>query len=323
MRSFILSSALAATLAEAYTVTTSELFMYKNIDPLVLPGQYTSHMHSFFGSDAVTVNTNSSAELQKGCSSTANPNDYSTYWVPTLYLVKDGARTPVTVNRFSAYYIDLDKAEIPIPQDYTDLAGNAAAKSQADVEDNAGIQWFCEGDATEDKDLAAFPTKTCSTHLQTLLLFHDCVNPDTLKSAYSGNPRVNKGYGDNWCPQGMSRIPRLRFSIRYDLRKLLPDGWSGAPPLELACGSSYCSHGDFINGWLPEAAKNMVNAKSNREFVAIDGPNGKASDGSVCGAKNAKDSDPTHGTSDYEESLKMMGKSSVKARRHSRRHGRA
>ncbi|KAK1143971.1 hypothetical protein N8T08_005880 [Aspergillus melleus] len=322
MRSFILSSALVAGLAEAYTVTTSDLFMYKNIDPLVVPGQYKSHMHSFFGSDAVTVNTTTSAELQKGCSSTANPNDFSTYWVPTLYLVKDGTRTPITVNRFSAYYIDLDKAEIPIPQDYTDLAGNADAQSQDDVDSNAGIEWFCEGDAAEDKDPAAFPSTTCSTHLQTLLLFRDCVNPDTLEAAYSGNPRVNDGYGDNWCPQGMSRIPRLRFSIRYDLRSLLPDGWSGEAPFELACGSSYCSHGDFINGWLPEAAQNMVGSESNRNFVAIDGPNGKADAGSVCGAENAEDADPDHGTGDYDKSLEMMGMASKKVRRHTPRFGR-
>ncbi|KAJ5348849.1 hypothetical protein MYU51_007131 [Penicillium brevicompactum] len=322
MRNSILLSALAAGLSNAYTVTVSDFMMFKNIDPIVLPGQYTSHMHSFFGSDAITVNTTTSAELQKGCSTTENPNDFSTYWVPTLYLVEDDGKTytPIKPMRFSAYYEQPESAEIAIPQNFKDVAGNASATSQADVEDNAGISWFCEGDATEDKDAAAFPTKTCSTHLQTLLLFHDCVNTETLESAYSGNPRVNTGYGDNWCPSDMKRIPQLRFSIRYDLRKLLPDGWSGAPPLALACGSSYCSHGDFINGWMPEAAQNMVDdAGAKYEYFAVDGPLGDASDGSICGAENAQDSDPTHGTSDYFESLKMMGKMTMRARRHHKR----
>lgn len=54
--------------------------MNKNIDSIVFPGQYNkSHMHSFFGSDAVTINTTTSAELQQGCSSTGNPNDLSVY----------------------------------------------------------------------------------------------------------------------------------------------------------------------------------------------------------------------------------------------------
>lgn len=245
--------------------------------------------------------------------------------VPTLYLVENNGKTytPIKPMRFSAYYEQPESAEIAIPQNYRDLAGNASATSQAHVENDAGISWFCEGESTDkEKDAAAFPTKTCSTHLQTLLLFHDCVNPDTLESAYSGNPCVNPGYGDNRCPSDMKRIPQLRFSIRYDLRKLLPDGWSGTPPLSLACGSSYCSHGDFINGWLPEAAENMVKSAASvpkREYFAVDGPLGVAGAGSVCGAENAKDSDPTHGTSDYWESLKMMGKKVLKKyRRHSK-----
>ena len=223
--------------------------------------------------------------------------------------------------RFSAYYEQPESAEIAIPQNYKDLAGNVSATSQDHIEDDAGISWFCEGESTDDsKDAAAFPTKTCSTHLQTLLLFHDCANPDTLESAYSANPHYNKAYGENWCPANMYRIPQLRFSIRYDLRKLLPDGWSGAPPLALACGSSYCTHGDFINGWLPEAAENMVqDAGSKREYFAVNGPLGDASAGSACGAENARDSDPTHGTSDYLESLQMMGKMAMKVRRHFKR----
>lgn len=78
--SLFLLASVSAGFTRAYTVTTSELFMYKNIDPIIYPGQYDkSHMHSFFGSDAVTINTTTSAELQQGCSTTENPNDYSVY----------------------------------------------------------------------------------------------------------------------------------------------------------------------------------------------------------------------------------------------------
>ncbi|KAJ5698381.1 hypothetical protein N7462_000386 [Penicillium macrosclerotiorum] len=315
---FILWSIWLNGLSEAYTVTNTDLFMFKNIDPIVLPGQYTSHMHSFFGSDAVTVNTTTSAELQKGCSSTDNPNDFSTYWVPTLYLVENGNYTPINPMRFSAYYENLQYAEIAIPQNFTDVAGNSSARSQSDVESNAGIQWFCEGESKgEDEDAAAFPLKTCGTHLQTLLLFHDCVNPKTLESAYNENPNWYPSYGKNRCPKGMYRIPQLRLSIRYDLRELLPDGWEGKPPLQPSCGPSYCSHGDVINGWLPEAAENMVNGTAG--FFPINGPLGAYNAGSVCGAENAHDRDPTHGTSDYKQSLLMM-KSSSTTKRHLARH---
>jgi hypothetical protein len=69
MSSFFLAAGLLAQLASAYTqVNVATPFMTKNIDPIVFPGSYKeSHLHSFFGSDAVTASTKSSAELQKGC----------------------------------------------------------------------------------------------------------------------------------------------------------------------------------------------------------------------------------------------------------------
>ncbi|KAK1638046.1 hypothetical protein BDP81DRAFT_448152 [Colletotrichum phormii] len=188
-----------AGIANAYTIAVAEPFMRKNIDPVVIPGQYKSHMHTFFGSGAVTLNTNTSAELQAAelfdvleviaSSSTIRRSlaDMSSKGIPTLYVKNDTGMTPVPFSRFSAYYVAIESAEVAIPQNYKTVAGNSKGTTQADVEDLAGIQWFCEGDPTEEgKDVAAWPTKTCSTHLQTLLLFHDCVNEQTLESAYSG-----------------------------------------------------------------------------------------------------------------------------------------
>jgi hypothetical protein len=68
-----------ASLASAFTNTQVKFFMRKNIDPIVMPGQYKSHMHSFFGSDAVNVNLSTTADLQNGCSTAQNPNDLSVY----------------------------------------------------------------------------------------------------------------------------------------------------------------------------------------------------------------------------------------------------
>ncbi|KXJ89951.1 hypothetical protein Micbo1qcDRAFT_206214, partial [Microdochium bolleyi] len=79
----------------------------------------------------------------------------------------------------------------------------------------------------------------------------------------------------------------------------------GAAPLKFASGAGYTLHGDFINGWLPEAARNMLKANSKRDFAGVDGPAGKAGAGSVCGAKNARDADPTRGTSEYQKSVEL------------------
>lgn len=184
------------------------------------------------------------------------PRADPTQGVPTLLYTTDDGDTydPVPIMRFTAYYnLGVSPAEVAIPQDLMMKAGNAGADSSADLDTNAKISWACEGDDTPaDKEDAAFPTSTCSTHLQTLVYFPDCVNEDTLNTTYT-----SRSYGtDNWCPEDMKTMPQLRFSIRYDLRDVLPDGWSGEAPFILASGSSFSSHGDFINGWLPEAATN-------------------------------------------------------------------
>lgn len=82
-----LAGGLASRVAYAYTqVNVATPFMYKTIDPILYPGEYTtSHLHSFFGSDAVTASTTTSAELQEGCTNAENPNDLSVYCESGLY----------------------------------------------------------------------------------------------------------------------------------------------------------------------------------------------------------------------------------------------
>ncbi|PSN61112.1 hypothetical protein BS50DRAFT_578526 [Corynespora cassiicola Philippines] len=305
----LLTNGLVAQIAAYTQVNVASPFMYKNIDPIVFPGQYDkSHLHSFFGSDAVTINTKTSAELQKGCTNAENPNDLSIYWVPTLLYKSGSTWEPVPVSRFSAYYsLGDNKAEVPIPQDLQMVAGDATAQTADTMPAEANSEWFCEGDDGIPLDGNGFPSSTCSTHLQQLLYFPNCVNEETLETAYkAGRPGNYKA-----CPDGMKGMPQLRFSIRYDLRKALPDGWSGTAPLQLACGNAYCSHGDFIMGWTEDAAQNMVEATSSKnKFAAVDGTLGKNGELPSC---TPADADPNNGTSDYDESVAAMSKRSVPA----------
>ncbi|KAH7138795.1 secreted protein [Dendryphion nanum] len=304
----LLTSGFVAQVAHAYTqVNVASPFMYKNIDPIVFPGQHSkSHLHSFFGSDAVTVNTKTSAELQKGCTNAENPNDLSVYWTPTLLYQKGNKWEPVPVSRFSAYYSLGDtKAEIAIPQNVQMVAGDATAQTPDAVPEASHSEWFCENDSAKALDANGFPSSTCSTHLQQLLYFPNCVNTETLETAYkAGRPGNYKA-----CPAGMKSMPQLRFSIRYDLRKAVPNGWTGTAPVKLACGNAYCSHGDFINGWTEDAAQNMVEATSNKnKFASVDGSLGKNGAKPTC---KSADADPTNGTSDYEQSVAAMSKREV------------
>ncbi|GJC78812.1 hypothetical protein ColLi_01650 [Colletotrichum liriopes] len=309
MSYLLFATGLLAGMAQAYTVVSvTSPFMTKNIDPIVFPGQYDkSHLHSFFGSDAVTINTKTSAELQKGCTNTENPNDLSVYWIPTPLYTTDNGKTykPMPVSRFSAYYnLGETPAEVAIPQNLQMVAGDANAQTKADTPAEAQSSWFCENGGGDSLDANGFPSTTCGTHLQQLLYFPQCVNTETLETGY-------KDRRGGSCPSGMKSMPQLRFSIRYDLRKALPNGWSGTAPFKLACGPAWCSHGDFINGWTEEAATNMVDTtKDKMKFFAVDGALGGYKSGPTC---KATDADPSHGTGDYAESVAAMSKRDVES----------
>ena len=178
LRAALLTSGLAVQTAYAYTqVNVPSPFMYKNIDPIVFPGEHDkSHLHSFFGSDAVTVSTTTSDELRAGCTNAENPNDLSVYWVPTLlYKSGSGALEPVPVGRFRAYYgLGDSPAEIPIPENLAMLAGDAKASTPDEMPAEAHATWACEGDAASPLDKNGFPSKGCSAILQQLLYFPNC-----------------------------------------------------------------------------------------------------------------------------------------------------
>ncbi|KAL3453536.1 hypothetical protein BJX65DRAFT_302437 [Aspergillus insuetus] len=301
MRSLI-SILAGAGLASAWTELHHASFMNKNIDAIVVPGTYTSHMHTFFGSDAITNVLPTSAELQSGCYTGDNPNDLSVYWVPTLYHVSGTTFTEVPIFRFSTYYTN-SFATTAIPQDLAMISGNASATSQSAADHPYNdLEWFCEGSDEREADIAKIPTSTCDQHLQVNLRFPQCVNPDD-------HSEYDFADESETCPEGMVAIPQLRYRVLYDTKSVAPEGWSGAAPFQLSCsdtpGDGYCFHGDFINGWFEDAAENMLvnggGGYDDGQFIA--GEHGNSAVEASC---TAVDRDPEGGTSDYYTSLEMM-----------------
>lgn len=76
-RILVVSATIGAVSGYA-NVQVGSLFL-KNIDPILSPGKYDSHLHTFFGSDAITKDMPTSKQLQAGCTTAKNPNDMSVY----------------------------------------------------------------------------------------------------------------------------------------------------------------------------------------------------------------------------------------------------
>lgn len=222
--------------------------------------------------------------------------------VPTLYHVDGDTYTEVPIFRFTSYYTN-SFSELAIPQNFAMISGNASAKTQAEADSPSNdLEWFCEGSDEREADVAKMPTSTCDQHLQSNLVFPNCVNPDNI-AEYDFADDANK------CPDGMKQIPQLRYRVLYDTKSVAPDGWSGTAPFQLSCsdvpGDGYCYHGDFINGWFEDAAENMLvtggGGYEDGQFIA--GSHGSSAVEASC---TPTDQDPENGTSDYEASLEMM-----------------
>ncbi|KAF3154392.1 hypothetical protein TWF569_000368 [Orbilia oligospora] len=301
----------SASVVSAWTELLHKTIMHKNIDAIVSPGAYTSHMHTFFGSDAITNVMPTTEDLQQGCYSGSNPNDFSAYWIPTLYHVDGDKFTEVTLFTFGTYYTTA-YAEIPIPKNFSMISGKASAKTQAEADHpENGLQWYCEeSPGVLEPDAAKMPTKACQQHLRFSLLFPNCVDPNNISIYGFSDSSTNK------CPEGMKRMPQLRYSARYDTKKAAPNGWNGPAPFQLSCsdtpGDGYCFHGDFINGWYEDAALDMLisdgNGRDNGRFIS--GSHGTSTIADNC---NPTDRDPENGTSDYWTSLEMKANGGIAA----------
>ena len=225
---------------------------------------------------------------------------------PTLLYTGGSSPSPIVPARFNAYYENEQYAEIPYPDNLKMIVGNPDATTESAMDPNAQASWYCDGDTADGAKEGGFPANTCPSYLHHLLYFPDCVNTDTLAYTYSSDTG-----NTNWCPTGSKRITRLRFSIRYSLQSIIPQGWSGKAPLDLSSsnntGVAWSSHGDFFNGWDPEAAKNMLSAPGNTfQYIAGSINNGEPTT-STC---TASDADPNQGASDYETAYDLLsGKS--------------
>jgi hypothetical protein len=78
LNTFLAVSAFTEVVRGYANVQVGSLFL-KNIDPILSPGKYESHLHTFFGSDAITKDMPTSKQLQAGCTTAKNPNDMSVY----------------------------------------------------------------------------------------------------------------------------------------------------------------------------------------------------------------------------------------------------
>lgn len=86
--------------AEAYwLMAPNNILTTQRLDPVVSPGQASTHVHSVVGGSNFGLNTSTAALRQSSCTSIPIPEDKSNYWFPHLYFQwSNGTFTSVSGN---------------------------------------------------------------------------------------------------------------------------------------------------------------------------------------------------------------------------------
>ncbi len=217
-------------------------------DPIVFPGlPGASHMHSFFGNDTTHAGSDL-ASLEKGRTSCAPDTDLSSYWVPTLYDVRQGggAHRDHLLLPGRGRERRRHPPDQALPRGLRIVAGNAKATGP---QDNTIARWSClhAGEVNPSQNFVNCPP---GTMMESYLDFPQCWNGTDLDSpdhkSHMAYP-VNGG-----CPATHPvPVPKLRQVLRYPV--------NGDPArFRLASGPGYTMHGDFFNVWPEEEMAQRV-----------------------------------------------------------------
>jgi hypothetical protein len=252
-------------------------------DPIVLPGEPgASHSHEFFGS-ATTDATSTGSSLQGTPTTCEDTEDTAAYWVPTLSI--DGV--PVDPTFVRAYYRAAAGTDVrdvrPPPLGLAMIAGDPNRRTAAagdppgepdttehhhhggamttvpGADPTAAAGWGC---GLRPRRFHVEPPTDCTdpSPLTLRLRFPDCWDGDHLDSEDHRShvaPSV-----DGTCPATHPvLLTQLQLSIVW------PVTGAEAARATLSSGAVAGAHGDFLNGWDPDALAGHVDlcirAKAN------------------------------------------------------------
>lgn len=227
-------------------------------DPIVHPGEPgASHSHEFFGSRA-TDDTSTGESLRGTATTCEDTEDTAAYWVPTLS-VDDAAVAPTFVRAYYRARAGVDVREVTAPP--LGLAMIAAITDEAGHHGGSGGEggWGC---GLRPRRLRAEPPTDCvlRSPLTLQLRFPDCWDGERLDTPDHA-AHVARSV-DGACPSSHPVVmTELQLSVSWPV--IGPDAGRAV----LSSGPTAEAHGDFLNGWEPDALARHVDlcihAKAN------------------------------------------------------------
>jgi hypothetical protein len=234
-------------------------------DPILFFGQRgASHMHDFFGSR--TTNASSTAQSLLGTGTTCRTaGDTAAYWFPQPLW---NGQPIVHGGGFGEYWARPAGVQVETPPfGMKFVAGNAHAGSPGE---NPHLAWSCSNGKYTDMP------RNCEGEggaLTAVLDFPTCWNggdpgnPGSFE--YPAGQTNQTGIKRDCPPSHSTPISRLTTHTHFiapgqktPLRN--PFNPDGSLALSFASGPAFTYHGDFLNGWDPQAFDRVIQGCVNR-----------------------------------------------------------
>jgi Domain of unknown function (DUF1996) len=221
-------------------------FSHSNMDDaIVFPGQPgLSHDHTYFGNRSTNASSTPASLRAAGRTSCRLNADTAAYWVPTLFS-SGNAVQPAGV---TAYYVRRTTEPVQaFPAGLKMIAGSAAARA---AQDQRITSWSCGVRRTVSSTIP-----NCAFSLRLQVNFPNCWDGTRLDSA---DHKSHMAYStDGVCPATHPvETPALTLLIRYPA--------VASATAELASGTQFSGHGDFVNAWNQATLERLVARYLNR-----------------------------------------------------------
>lgn len=267
--------------------------------------------HDFFGNTSTDASSTYRTLRQKPATTCTNLADSSAYWAPSLRL-PDG--TEVRPAYQKTYYQTVNSIENPLtsfPEGLQLLAGDHKGTAP-----NPQVNFLCNDDKgySHSADRVCLPPSSSEPiQLDIAIQFPTCWDGVNITAKPAGpTHKPNAVYADKngVCPSDYPKhIPKVNLNVAYlfpglaslDLKTVqlsLDPVMNGDQRIE-QWGTIYTAHGDFINGWAPDAAKFMTERCMNNNYdCTSDVPYHYVDPIADTYVSNKEDSDKNFGSSD-------------------------
>lgn len=217
------------------------------------------------------------------CSTCKAKKDASNYWIPSLYYqAQNGAFHPVSQNGGALiYYLqryNSNSRELaPFPPGFQMLAGDPGLRSyDPNSLAQRAVSFVClnyHGDSPQTPEI---PNVNCPDGLRTQIFFPSCWDGVNLDSP---NHKDHVAYPSNMdsgdCPASHPvRLVSLFYEVIWNVNEWKDMWWrpDGHHPFVFSMGdpTGYGFHGDFLNGWEPQALERAINECTTNSGVIED-----------------------------------------------------